>query len=173
MQKLAVMVGTLALMAAAAAERPEELGWLEGRWILCSDRGVTEEHWVGPRGRTLVGVNLATNGEKVSFEFLRIAPGEAGTLTYFAQPGGAAPPVAFPMVETGALRVAFENPQHDFPQRILYWRVGDVLHARIEGRIGGELRSEEWRFERKGSAHACPASTAGVAAKAPPAARPL
>ncbi|MGH8854313.1 MAG: hypothetical protein ACREWI_08545 [Telluria sp.] len=32
----------------------------------------------------------------------------------------------------------FENPAHDFPQRIIYRRVGDTgLHARIEGKGKG------------------------------------
>ena len=46
-------------------------------------------------------------------------------------------------------RVVFENPEHDFPQRILYWLDDDdMLHARIEGTEGGETHSMEWRYRR-------------------------
>ncbi len=32
------------------------------------------------------------------------------------------------------MRVVFENTAHDFPQRIIYWKDGNDLRARIEGR---------------------------------------
>ena len=37
---------------------------------------------------------------------------------------------------------------YDFPQRILYWRDGERLVARIEGTIAGKERSEEWIFKK-------------------------
>ena len=49
----------------------------------------------------------------------------------------------------GTKRVVFENRQHDFPQRILYWLdPGGALHARIEGPQGGKTVSEEWVWTR-------------------------
>jgi len=42
----------------------------------------------------------------------------------------------------------FEDPGRDFPRRILYWRDGDALMARIEGTINGQARAREGRFER-------------------------
>ena len=50
--------------------------------------------------------------------------------------------------EMGERRVVFENPMHDFPQRILYWRDGDQLVARIEGTVRNAPKHEEWRFDR-------------------------
>ena len=53
------------------------------------------------------------------------------------------------MVESGDKRVVFENKQHDFPQRILYWLDAQgALHARIEGPQGGKTVSEEWVWKR-------------------------
>ena len=40
----------------------------------------------------------------------------------------------------------FENAAHDFPQRVLYWREGEFLKARIEGTLKGKERAQEWRF---------------------------
>jgi hypothetical protein len=49
------------------------------------------------------------------------------------------------MVEAGEGRAVFENRQHDFPQRILYWLdVGGALHARVEGPQAGRTVAEEW-----------------------------
>lgn len=66
-------------------------------------------------------------------------------LSYFASPG-AQPPTEFKLKEAGERRVVFENAAHDFPQRILYWREGESLVARIEGTIKGEAKQQEWRF---------------------------
>jgi len=58
---------------------------------------------------------------------------------------GSRPAVAFKLVEAGERRAVFENKQHDFPQRILYWLdAAGAMHARIEGRQGGKNASEEW-----------------------------
>ena len=91
--------------------------------------------------KLLAGVNLTTwaSGKK-TFEFLRIADTPTGP-SYFASPGGRAP-VEFKHKESGSQRIVFENAAHDFPQRILYWREGDVLVARIEGKIREKERSE-------------------------------
>ncbi len=46
-------------------------------------------------------------------------------------------------------KVVFENPEHDFPQRIIYER-GDEgsLGARIEGIQNGKASSSKWTWQR-------------------------
>jgi hypothetical protein len=44
------------------------------------------------------------------------------------------------------MRVVFENPAHDFPQRVIYWKDGNDLCARIEGTMNGKAESEEWKW---------------------------
>ncbi len=45
--------------------------------------------------------------------------------------------------------VTFENPAHDFPQRIIYRRRGaDSLIARVEGMRGGHLRGRDFAHRR-------------------------
>lgn len=40
--------------------------------------------------------------------------------------------------------VTFEDPAHDFPQRVIYRRVTpDSIHARIEGIVRGQERGQE------------------------------
>jgi hypothetical protein len=135
--------------AAQSLPRVASLDWMAGTWTQETPAGRTvTESWVGPGHGLMVAANLATfpNGRK-SYEFLRIADTADG-VSYFASPGGK-PPVEFKLRESGDRRVVFENPAHDFPQRILYWRDGEVLVARIEGTVKGQARSEEWRFGRR------------------------
>jgi hypothetical protein len=110
----------------------EPLDWMAGYW--CTDSGGTsvEEVWLPPRGDELVGLGRTHTADRtVGFEFLRIAAVE-GVQNYIAQPGGQAP-THFARTDGGGNWVRFENPQHDFPQRIEYRRNGDRLHAEVAG----------------------------------------
>lgn len=114
--------------AASPATQPAEgvaaLGWLEGRW-LAEDGSV--ETWTAA-GDALFGVGFTAEG----FEAMILAAGDDGRLRFTAYPGGASA-TEFVLVEQGAAEAVFENPEHDFPQRVRYARSGDALTARIEG----------------------------------------
>ena|SRR5258706_8130718 len=127
--------------------RVAALDWMAGTWTQVRGDERVAESWLGPGNGLMVAVNLTTRGAaRKTFEFLRIAETPEG-FSYYASPGGRAP-VEFKLKEQSERRVVFENAGHDFPQRILYWREGEKLAARIEGTIGGKERSEEWRFTR-------------------------
>ncbi len=117
-----------------------DLGWMAGYWLSC-DRGQVVESWVDAGTDTLAGVNLTKGRTRTHFEFLRVANNADGVPTYYAQPGGA-PPTPFVMSEAGEQSVTFENPENDFPKRIIYRRDADTMTARIEG--GGDPM--EWSF---------------------------
>ena len=139
--------GACALAAIAAAD-VAKLGWLEGCWTGERNGVVFEERWSSPRGGGLVGMHKDTKADRlIGFEFFRVVPDSNGVPTYWSQPGGA-PPTPFRLVEVSEKRAVFENPEHDFPQRVLYWREGEKLHARIEGTYGGKEGSEDWVWTR-------------------------
>ena len=145
------VLGSLAarpLVAQAPPADVSRLAWLEGRWEGTSEGVAMEESWTAPRGGALLGVHRDVKGGRmVSFEFMRIEATADG-IVYFASPRGAAP-TPFKLAELGEKRVAFENRQHDFPQRILYWMDSSgALHARIEGPQGGKTVSLEWVWTR-------------------------
>jgi hypothetical protein len=149
------MLAALLLLAIAcpAAADPEKsiarLGWLEGHWSGGTNGARSEEIWTSPEGGALIGLHKdIRDGKVTSFEFLRIAA-RGDSVCYFASPRGASTTV-FCLAEIGERRVVFENPEHDFPQRILYWLDDESrLHARVEGTVGGEARGMEWVWERR------------------------
>lgn len=153
MRAVTVGLAVLFMGAVLGAQPPtvgagaDALGWLAGSWGGQSGTLTMEEHWTSPAGGMLLGMHRDVRGDRaVSFEFMRIESRE-GTLTFMASPRGAAP-TPFPLKEHGAQRVVFENTAHDFPQRIIYWREGDALRARVEGMVKGKLESEEWTWTR-------------------------
>ncbi|HEY0305271.1 MAG TPA: DUF6265 family protein, partial [Longimicrobiales bacterium] len=82
------------------------------------------------------------------YEFLRLFE-RAGALVYAAQPSGQKP-AEFTSTDITEGQITFTNPQHDFPQRIIY-RLGrqhDSLFARIEGTMNGRERGVDFRYAR-------------------------
>ena len=144
---LAALAATASMLAHALSPAAADLAWMAGSWVQEGPDERVAETWLGPGNGMLAGVNLTTwTSGKKSYEFLRIADTPLGP-SYFASPGGR-PPVEFKLKEAGDKRIVFENATHDFPQRILYWRDGEALVARIEGTVKGKERSEQWRFTR-------------------------
>jgi hypothetical protein len=150
-----LVVAVVMLVLPGAVRAAPDLSWLSGDWHRCRDGEVVEERWLGPRGDLLIGANLTSSKGKASFENLRIARSDE-SWTYWASPMGRTP-VPFRMIEAGAQRAVFANPEHVFPARIVYWREGDELLARIEGTIKDKPAAVEWRFA-KGTAADCPQS---------------
>lgn len=135
--------------AAVVAGKVEALGWLAGCWAVVDAEPGTGEVWMPPAAGTLVGVSRTVRGGRtVGWELMRIHETAAGGLELVAQPsqqeGG-----AFPLVRLGEQEAIFENPRHDFPQRILY-RLGEdgLLRARIEGRIDGKELAVDFPMRR-------------------------
>ena len=134
--------------ASVTAPSLSELAWMTGSWTGV-ERGVEmEEYWQAPKGNSMLGLHRdVAKSRTVSFEFLRIEA-KADAVTYWASPGGR-PATPFRLVELKGKRVVFENLEHDFPQRIIYWLSDDgALHAKIEGTQDGKSSSAEWTWHR-------------------------
>jgi len=148
-----ILVAALAFTSLLSAAEPKgkslaDLSFMVGSWRQSTETAEIEEHWLPAKGEMMLGLGrtVRKNGKPTAFEFLRIAPSKAG-LSYFASPQGR-PATEFPLVELAKDKAVFENPQHDFPQRISYSRDGESLKARIEGTIKGQKQSEEWTWEK-------------------------
>jgi hypothetical protein len=124
----------------------ENLGWLAGHWRSVRGDSVVEEGWLGPSGGTMLGLNRTVRaGRTTDFEYLRIEERE-GALLLLASPDGRCPATEFTLIELSESGAVFANPEHDFPQRIIYRRDEDALVAAIEGSADGETRRIEWIF---------------------------
>ena len=139
-----------ALLCPALALADGLPGWLAGHWIVDDERYV-EEVWLAPRDGLMLGMSRTTGGSKTPFfEFVRIEKRGDG-IYYVAQPAGRSPPTEFRLVSSSATELVFENPRHDFPQRVRYRREGaDAIVASIEGNDAGTARVERWTYRREG-----------------------
>lgn len=149
---LGLGLGSRGVAAAQSASRVDQVGWLAGCWERANGRRVVEEQWMRPRGGLMLGAGRTVDGDSlVEFEQVRVLE-RGGHLVYAAAPSGQ-PPAEFESIAVTDSSVTFENAAHDFPQRVLYRRVGrDSLVARVEGTRGGRARGVDFAYRRA----ACP-----------------
>ena len=137
-----------AVSVCVAADDPlDGLAWLTGTWR-GENAGISmEEHWTTPEGGLMLGVHrdVFDNG-RVFFEYLRIEA-RGDDVVYVASPRGTGT-TDFKMVELDDRRVVFENPDHDFPQRVEYRLEGETLRAEVSGMAHGEQRRSGWTWTR-------------------------
>jgi uncharacterized damage-inducible protein DinB len=163
---LAFALTPLASNAQTAAEPAGRLAWLAGCWDDVRGGRTVEEQWMAPRGGVLLGMGRTSGGARpANYEQMRIEERE-GKLVFVARPSGQ-PEAAFTQVELTDSLVAFENPTHDFPQRIVYRLKADgSLLATTEGRERGQRRSFDFPLRRAACASSAAVSAGGAAAAA-------
>lgn len=147
----AITVASLCLPATAIAQEPQlaSLAWMAGCWGSESGESGSGEHWMPLAGGTMLGMGRTVrNGKTAEHEFLQIRLSAEGKIIYIALPSRQKE-VTFTATSISEGSVTFENPQHDFPQRIIYKIMqGDRLVARIEGLRGGAVRRIDFPMKR-------------------------
>jgi hypothetical protein len=137
----------LTALAANATATIEQVGWMQGCWQMDAGPRVVEEQWMAPRGGVMLGMGRTVrDGKLVEYESVVLRE-QDGKLAYEAHPSGQ-PPAVFMASTIEESTVIFENPAHDFPQRVGYKRDGDSLLAWIDGAVNGKSRRVEFPYRR-------------------------
>ena len=128
----------------------EKLSWIVDRWISAPGESITYENWVKLDDTTFSGKShTIKNGDTVFTEQLKIE--KIGDEIYYTAVVKHNPDtVHFKLVELGENKAVFENPEHDFPNRIIYMLKADgTFYARIEGKNKkGEDAAGEFFYTR-------------------------
>jgi len=148
---LAISIVILLNAGVGAQENSPEmwkLGFLAGCWRGGDKVQFLEEQWTKPAGHSMLGVGRTIKDGKTEFyEFLQIRERSDG-IFYIAEPNGEKA-VSFKLVKVNDSQAIFENPQHDFPQRIIYQRAIDgSLQASLEGTESGKPKRVEFSMKR-------------------------
>ena len=137
----------------ALSQQPEyslnELSWLVGCWGWTNDKYERLEYWMRPAGKMMLGIShTISRGKTVEYEYLHISQEEEGSIYFVAKPSGQSR-TSFKLIKCQPGEVIFENPEHDFPQRIIY-RLNDdgSIVARIEGVDQGQAKSVDFPMKR-------------------------
>jgi hypothetical protein len=145
------LVLTATLLAGAAAsfgQQPQAAmpAWLAGGWVMESPGGTwSEEWWTPPRAGLMMGAGRSGQGAAIGWwEQTRIQEAD-GKITFCALPKGQNE-ACFAATTVNPTEIIFENPAHDYPQRILYSIEGGELLAEIALKDGS--KPNRWRFKR-------------------------
>jgi hypothetical protein len=133
---------------AAATPAIAELSWLAGCWRQESSGRVVDEVWMAPAGDAILGMSRTVAKDRaVAHEFMQIRNSADG-LVFVARPSGQEE-ATFRLVKSGARELVFENPTHDFPQRVIYRLDSpDALVGRVEGTDKGRTRGIDFPMRR-------------------------
>lgn len=149
MKKLLLIVLTLTIQScySQASSDLNNLSWLEGKWERTNTKPgkkgfevwkqVSSTQWTGK------GVNM-TGADTTFIEKLQLVLRD-GIPYYVADVPENKAEVLFRFTEFTANSFVCENPQHDFPKKIAYYRDGDKLKAVISG----DGRSIEYLFIKR------------------------
>ncbi len=143
----------LMFAAAVVADPPAEIlpRWMAGCWEQKKGESWTEECWTTPRGGLMLGSGRSGEADMVkSWEVMQIMtndtddPAIQRVVFYGAPKGEGRTP--FKLVQDGHPGVTFMNAEHDYPQRIRYWREGEELVAETALKDGS--KAMRWRYRR-------------------------
>lgn len=129
----------------------EKAWWLIGEWQNTSAEGQVSEVWEKKNDSAYAGKSYFMKGtDTVSSE--RISLEQNGNQLFYipivkGQNDGQ--PVKFTLTSSSINQLIFDNPAHDFPQKISYTQVtGDSLLAEISGTVQGEIKSMQFPMTR-------------------------
>jgi hypothetical protein len=105
--------------------------------------------WMKPEAGSVMGMGRTIrNGKTVATEYFSVAEQPDG-IVMNVQLRLAEKTTTFRVKEITATSVIYENPLHDFPQRVIYRRTGPgALLGRIEGVEKGKGRAIDYPMQR-------------------------
>jgi hypothetical protein len=149
---LAIVLLTAVAHAQAPAAKPtlQDFAWLAGHWRIEQADRIIDEHWMVPAGNLMMGMARNVQAGKVrEYEFTLLRQEPNGDILYVASPAKQSE-ATFKLTSLRDGEAVFENPEHDFPKKIVYARQADgSLLAWIEGPgRDGKPRRVEYPFKR-------------------------
>lgn len=128
---IALMIGLATSLSAQDGPKQPMPEWMAGAWQNENGEKWADEYWTAPRADIMIGASRSGSGGKLTFwEHMRIVREADGSLAFWAIAGDHKP-VRFRAIRSAENEIIFENPAHDYPQRIRYWREGKALKAEI------------------------------------------
>lgn len=156
MHKLLLPLAVVLLTAAAHAQAPvakptlQDFAWLSGHWRIEQGDRLIDEHWMAPAGGLMMGMGRNLQAGKVrEYEFTMLRQEPNGDILYIASPAKQTE-ATFKLTSLRNGEAVFENPEHDFPKKIVYARQADgSLLAAVEGPgRDGKPHRIEYPFKR-------------------------
>lgn len=129
----------------------KQASWLIGTWQSRSENALATETWKKLNDSVYAGTSyVVVEKDTVSSESISLLQ-SGGEILYIPtvknQNNGL--PVSFTLTSASEEQLVFENPAHDFPQKISYARTSkDALVAEISGMLNGKQSAQQFPMDR-------------------------
>lgn len=127
----------------------QKANWFLGRWENNSPEGNLSESWVKQNDSTFNGESyFVIENDTVFAESIQLEERKNQLLYVVTVPNqNEEKPVSFTLTKDSSNQLVFENPNHDFPNTIIYNKVGkDSLVAEISGMKDGKKASQLFKM---------------------------
>lgn len=133
-------------------DKLEKLNWLVGSWEQKLPEGTLVENWKMENDSTYSGESyFIKEKDTLSFESIELL--QKGDMLYYiptVKGQNNDKPVTFKMTSDADNSFTFENPAHDYPQKIVYKKAGaNDLIATISGKQQGKDSQESYAMKKK------------------------
>lgn len=121
-------------------EKMNSLTWLEGRWELKMHDTLSTEIWQRKNDSTYTAISMDISKGKDTLRYEEITLEQRGTDMYYipvVKGQNEGKKVEFKLTKFEDKNLTFENPEHDFPKKIVYRISGDTLLPAISGPMQG------------------------------------
>lgn len=130
----------------------QQASWLLGSWQNEMPEGTIVEEWKSLNDSVFSARSFFVSGKDTSFGETITLEQKGAALFYIPvvkdQNGGK--PVTFRLTSPAGDELAFENPEHDFPQKIVYKKLTeDSLLTEVSGRMQGKFHAEKLPMTRR------------------------
>ena len=132
-------------------EKIKDSQWLLGKWTSQSQNGILEETWKSLNDSTLSGTSYFIKGKDTLHNELIVLQQNSDNLLYKATITGEnnGKTIVFPLTSSTEKSLHFENPKHDYPQKIDYeYANANTLITKISGVQAGKLASETYTMKK-------------------------
>ena len=151
MKKILLISAAVACLFSCKNDKKDisQFSFMEGKWVGTMNSMQMFEVWRPANGMLMNGQGGAVNGKDTIFsETLKIEQ-RGEELFYIPTVEDNNGPVDFKFTGLKNDSVIFESPQHDFPQRIVYFKNGDdKLYACIDGLDSGKYSIMEFIYTK-------------------------
>lgn len=128
---------TVNVRASDPGHRLEDLKWLLGVWVSATERHTATEEWTQVADTVFRGGGYTIDGDTKTLNETLLLLEVEGEVFYFAKVAHNPFPVPFKLTQFSEQTAAFENPEHDFPTKLVYQRTTqDSLEVAVSGPDG-------------------------------------
>lgn len=155
MKKLAffgLFLGLLSCKNEALDQKLNPAKWILGRWEQQTDKGLLSETWEQKNDSLFVGRCYFINESDTLHNETILLEQRGDSITYSAlilgENNNKAVPFTLTTADTNSL--VFENPTHDYPQKIAYQKQGkNGLVVTISGKFQGKNKVNKYPMTQK------------------------